>query len=368
MAELMRIFSAVLMTLAFMPLGTSAQASMNRSLLRSPEALAMGGAYTAIVDDIDAPFYNPAGVAAIDHLSVHLVSIAPTVSDWVVSGWSTLSDLSSPSGADINRLMGQNIYVQTTATAAVLAPGFALVGLYDVQGALYAKNQALPKIEYGYQTTSGVQAAFAFAVTDGRRHGRGKRNGEYLNEWRFGIGGKFLSRTGGYRLLSAAQLFAIDSTNTSDLIGGQGVGYGLDLGVQRVQRVNPNLTLHWGAAFLNAGDVTFGNGATPLKGDLTSGVAVTLQQGIAGITFAYDIAQLNRDDDFSKKQNFGARLRLPLLDIYGGFHQGFLTYGAAFDFWITRIAATVYQEELGAYQKQNPESRMTLRADFKMEF
>lgn len=367
MAELMRIFSLTL--IAFMTmLASSAQAGMNRSLLRSPEALAMGGAYTAIVDDIDAPFYNPAGVAAIDHMSVHYVSVAPTISDWMITGWSTLSDLSNPSGADMNRLMGQNIYVQTTATTAVLTPGFAIVGLYDVQGALYAKNQALPKIEYGYQTTSGVQAAFAFSTTDGRARGKGKRNSEYLNEWRFGIGGKFLSRTGGYRLLSAAELLSIDTADTSSLIGGQGVGYGLDLGVQRVQRVNPNVTLHWGAAFLNLGDVTFGNGASPLKGDLTSGVAITVKQGMAGITLAYDIAQLNRDDDFSKKQNVGMRVRLPMLDIYGGFHQGFLTYGAAFDVWITRIAAAVYQEELGAYQKQNPENRMTLRADFKMEF
>lgn len=362
----MRIFALTFIFVSL--LAMNVQAGMNRSLLRSPEALAMGGAYTAIVDDGDSLFYNPAGVAAIDHMSVHYVSVAPTISDWVVTGWSTLSDLSDPSGADINRLMGQNIYAQSTVTTSVLTPGFAIAGIYDVQGALYAKNQALPKIEYGYQKTAGVQAAFAFSTTDGRRRGKGKRNSEYLNEWRFGIGGKFLSRTGGYRLLSAAELFALDSTSASDLVGGQGTGYGVDLGVQRFQRVNPNVTLHWGAAFLNLGDVTFGNGATPLKGDLTSGVAVTLKHGLAGITFAYDIAQLNRDDDFSKKQNVGARVRLPLLDIYGGFHQGFLTYGAAFDVWITRISAAVYKEELGGYQKQNPESRMTLRADFKMEF
>lgn len=341
---------------------------MTRSLLRSPEALAMGGAYTAIVDDVDAPFYNPAGVAAIDHLSVHYVSVAPTISNWVLTGWSTLSDLRNPSGATVNQLMGKNIYVQGTTTAAVLAPGFAIVGLYDVQGALYAKNQALPKIEYGYQTTSGVQAAFAFSTTDGRRRGRGKKNTEFMNEWRFGLGAKLLSRTGGYRLLAPSELFSVSTTSLSSLVGGKGTAYGFDLGVQRVQRVNKNLTFHWGAAFLNMGDVTFGNGATPLRGDVTTGVAVTVKKGIAGVTLAYDIAQVNASDDFSKKQNFGTRLRLPMLDIYGGFHQGFLTYGAAFDVWVMRVAAAVYQEELGAYQKQNPESRMTLRADFKMEF
>jgi hypothetical protein len=176
----------------------AAFAEQSHSLLRSPEALAMGGAYTAIVEDRDAAFYNPAGVAAYDHLSIHYVDLDPTVSNWVISGWKTLQNLKNPSGASLNQLMGQNIYVQSTASAAILAPGFALIGLYDVQGALYAKNQAFPKIEYGYQTTRGVQAAFGYSVKDGRARGHGRHNSDYLSEWRFGVGAKLLTRTGGY--------------------------------------------------------------------------------------------------------------------------------------------------------------------------
>lgn len=341
---------------------------MNRSLLRSPEALAMGGAYTAIVDDGDAPFYNPAGVAGIDGISLHFLTVDPVVSDWVIDGWKTMKDLKNPKGSDLNRLMGQNISVATTARAALLAPGFALVGFYDVQGALYAKNQALPKIEYGYQRTGGVQTAFAFSTTDGRRKGRGRKNGEMLNEWRFGLGAKYISRTGGYRLITAAELFSIDSTSLKSLIGGQGTGYGMDLGVQRVQRLNRDLTLQWGAAFLNIGDVYFGNGATPLKGDLSTGVGLTYRYGLAALTLAYDIQQLNRSDDFQKKQNVGARLKLPLIDLYLGNHQGFLTYGAAADVWLLRVAGVVYKEELGYYPQQDTESRFSLRVDFKLEF
>lgn len=358
-----------LLLIAFTFALTSApsEASMERSLLRSPEALAMGGAYTAIVEDRDAAFYNPAGVAAYDRLSIHYATLDPTVSGWVVSGWSTLEDLRNPSGADLNALMGKNIYVEGTASTAVLAPGFALIGFYDAQGALYAKNQAFPKIEYGYQTTSGVQAAFGFSIQDGRKRGRGRRNGEYLNEWRFGVGAKFLARTGGYRLLSAAELFTIDSSNAADLIGGSGTGYGGDIGVQRVQRLNPNTTAYWGAAFLNVGDVHFGGGASPQKGDLSTGVGLRFKRGIASVTLAYDLQQINRSDSFGKKQNTGVKVSLPLVDLYGGFHQGFLTYGAAFDVWILRVAASVYREELGPYQKQDPEDRFALRIDFKMD-
>lgn len=328
----------------------------------------MGGAYTAIVDDVDAPFYNPAGVAGIDHISIHFAAIDLTVSDWVVDGWKTFGELKNPNVNDVNRLMGQNIYVQASGRTAVLAPGFALVGFYDAQAALYAKNQAFPKVEYGYQRTSGIQMSFAYSTTDGKMRGRGRKNSAFLNEWRIGIGGKLLSRTGGYRLLSAAELFSLNDIDTEKLIGGSGSGYGLDIGVQRLQRLTQELTFHFGAAFLNIGDVHFGNGATPLKGDLASGIAFTYKKGIAGLTLAYDLQQINRTADFSKKQNFGARLSLPLLDFYGGIHQGFLTYGAAADIWILRVAGAIYKEEMGQYVKQDTESRFALRVDFKMEF
>jgi hypothetical protein len=346
----------------------SAEAAMQRSLFRSPEALAMGDAYTAIVEGRDAPFYNPAGVAAIDGLSVHWATLDATVSDWLVTGWESMKDVKDPSGADLNRLMGENIYVQGAGSAAVLAPGFALIGFYDAQGALYAKNQALPKIEYGYQTTSGIQAAFGFALADGRRRGKGRRNAELMNEWRFGIGGKFLTRTGGYRLLSAAELFTINDSDADSFVGGKGTGYGLDFGIQRVQKINSKFHLHWGAAYLNAGDVHFAGGPSPVKADVSTGLGVTFKQGLAKVTVAYDLHQLNREDDFSKKQNIGIRLGLPLFNLYAGLHQGFLTYGAAFDIWLLRIAASVYKEELGAYSKQDTESRMALRIDLKMDF
>lgn len=345
----------------------SATAGMNRNLLRSPEALAMGGAYTAFVDDRDAAFYNPAGVAAYDRLSLHLVTIDPTISDWVLSGWKTLSELESPTGSDLNRLMGKNIFVEGTVSTAVLAPGFALIGFYDTQAALYAKNQAFPHIEYGFQSTSGVQAAFGFSVSDGKKRGRGKKNADYLNEWRFGFGAKFLTRTGGYRLMTTTELLSVANTSLNDYTGGQGSGYGGDLGVQRVQRINPKLTAFWGAAFLNIGDITFGNGASPQRGDLSTGLALKYSEAFTSFTLAYDLQQMNRSDDFTKKQNLGLKWSLPLLDIMGGIHQGYFTYGAAFDLWLLRVSGTVYREELGPYQQSDPEDRFALRIALKMD-
>jgi hypothetical protein len=344
-----------------------AVAELTHSLLRSPEALAMGGAYTAIVEDQDAPFYNPAGVAAYQGLSIHYADVAPTVSNWVVSGWKTLKDLRNPSGSSLNTLMGQNIYVQATGSAAVLAPGFALVGFYDQQAALYAKNQAFPKVYYGYQTTSGAQIAFGFSIRDGRRHGLGKHDSDLMNEWRFGIGAKYLTRTGGYRLLEASELFRIDSTNASSFIGGKGTGYGGDLGIQRVQNLTPGVRAYWGLAYLNVGNIEFGNGASAQQGDLSTGVGLKFHSGIASVTVDYDVQQLNQSADFGNKQNLGMKVGLPIVDLYAGLHQGFFTYGAAADVWILRASAAVYREALGPYPEQDPEDRFAVRVDLKMD-
>lgn len=351
--------------LAVMGSAREAHAVMERSLLRSPEALAMGGAFTALASGRDAPFYNPAGVAANDALSVHYLTLDVIASDWVVTGWKSFEDLKDPTGADLNRLMGENISAQATASAAVLAPHLTIVPFYDVQTALYSKNQAFPKIEYGYQRTGGVQVALGFSSLDGKRRGKGRRNTEFMNEWRFGIGGKYLSRSGGYRLLTATELFTINNLNEESLIGGKGSGYGVDLGVQRIQRLNKTMSAAWGLSYLNIGDIHFGNGASPLKADLSTGVALTFKKGFADLTFAYDIQQLNREADFSKKQNLGLKLGIPLLDVYAGLHQGFLTYGASFDIWLLSVSAYIYKEELGAYPKQDVESRMALRIDLK---
>jgi hypothetical protein len=155
--------------------------------------------------------------------------------------------------------------------------------------------------------------------------------------------------------------------STSDLIGGKGSGYGADIGVQRIQRLSPDVTAYFGAAFLNVGDIQFGGGASPQRGDLSIGTGLKFKYGITAFTLAYDVQQLNRSDSFSKKQMVGGKFKLPLFDLFGGLHQGFLTYGAAFDVWIARISGTIYREELGPYQKQDPEDRYALRIDVKMD-
>lgn len=344
----------------------SAHAGVERELYRGIEPLAMGNAYIAIADDEHAIFYNPAGVASYTGMKLHYLALQTTVSEDAVNLTNTLKELKDPKGSDLNRFMGQNIYGDATASAALTVPYFGIAALYDAQAALYAKNQIFPKIEYGFQRTSGVQAAFGFSTSQGRKRGYGKRNDNFLSEWRFGAAAKYLVRRGGYRILTPIELASMSSDQLKNLMGGQGSGYGADIGVQRFHRVTPRSTFHFGATYTNIGDVGFGGGADPVRSGVGAGIGWSQNLGIGVATLAYDVRQINRHDDWRKKNHLGLRFSFPfLLDLYAGMNQSYFTYGASVDIWLLKVTAASYKEEIGPLIFQDPERRYALRIDLK---
>jgi len=345
-----------------------ARASISRELFQGAEPLAMGGAYVAIADDENAIFYNPAGAASYDRMEVHYLTLGLGISEGVLDSYDAVKDLKDPSGAELNKLMGKNIMTQGTAAATLIVPNFGVTAFYDAQGALYAANQAFPKVEFGYQRTSGVQAALGFSFKDGKKRGKGKKNTELMSETRFGIGAKYLTRRGGYKTLNASELFALDYNQIMDLMGSKSSSYGIDLGFQRLQRLSKTASLHFGAAATNLGDVQFEGGPEAVKTNLTLGLGATYDFGLGKATLAYDVRQLNASDDWRKKQHLGLRVHVPLLDFYAGLYQAYLTYGASVDIWILRVTALSYREETGSFVYQDPERRYALKVDLKFDF
>lgn len=354
-------FSAVLMV----AVSSTASASIEKEYYRAPEAAAMGNAYVAIVEDEHAIYYNPAGVAGYEHGELHLAALDFTAASEILDRYSTLKNLNNPNGSDLNKLMGTNIYADGRVAASLMGPHWGVSTFYDAEGAVYPTNQAIPKIEFGYQRTGGVQGAFGFSLKDGRARGKGKHNGDYLSEWRFGVGGKYISRLGGYRVIPTSQLITLDKDAILDLYGQRASNYGFDLGMQRVQRINPLVSLMFGAAWQNIGDIAFEGGADALRQNLSVGTGFKFQAGIADVTLAYDIRQITAEDDWRKKNHVGVRVGLPLFDLYAGYNQAYFTYGASMDIWLLKLTAVSYREETGSYVFQDPERRYALRIDLK---
>jgi hypothetical protein len=73
-------------------------------------------------------------------------------------------------------------------------------------------------------------------------------------------------------------------------------------------------------------------------------------------TLTLDIVDIARYGNFLTKLNMGAEARLNNLDIRGGIHQGYLTFGTTLHFFIFHLDYLHHTEELGDYPGSMPAS------------
>ena len=93
---------------------------------------------------------------------------------------------------------------------------------------------------------------------------------------------------------------------------------------------------------------------------------VGAQLGLAHILAAYDYRNiLESAYDWRKRNHLGLEVAFPILSIYAGLYQSYLTFGAGFDLFFFRINAVSYATELGTLVGQDPNRRYQLRFDFK---
>jgi hypothetical protein len=359
--------TAIIAVLCTLALSEEVHAKLNKKLYQAPEALAMGEAVTAFIDDHNALWYNPAGAAAFDSFEWRMLAFDLGGTKDIYDSINSLSKLQNPSSSTASEFMGKRLFGQVTSQTSFIFPQLGIAGLYDVQAGFAPQNQIFPNIEYGYQRTGGVQASFGFSSKDGFRR-RGKRKKETQSEWRFGLGAKYFVRRGGFQELTVAQLFNFNKENVMDVLSKEGSSYGADLGVQRIERISDRMTLSAGASYMNIGDMTFGGNGSPVRAALNTGVAAQWDLGIPKFTAAFDVHQLTTNADFRQKINVGARLKLPLLTFYFGLSHLRPTFGAAVDLWLIRVSAASFEEELGEIYGSVSKRRYVARFELKLEF
>jgi hypothetical protein len=347
----------------------SAWANVGQSepdLYSSAEAMGMGNAFTAIVDDEESLYYNPAGLAAVKTPKLTYLDLqAETSSDVVTSATSTYNNLKNINLGTLNTLMGNNIYGRASYTPSFVLPGFGIGLIVDQQVALYTENQALPQVTLGYQTTNGVKLGYAHSFFFGP--GSGGRGGGGPEELRVGIGGELLFRRGGYDALTESQILNISQSEYRTLIGNFGVGKGADLGVQFIHHQNKNLSFMAGASWESIGGVSFSvPTAESQPGDLSLGVGARYEMPGMRYTIAYDMQHLDESTDMRMRQHFGMQFKLPLLSFSAGINEVSYTYGATVDIWLAKVSFVSYAEELAAEADIATERRYLLRVAFSL--
>ena len=366
-----RGFSFSVFTLAVASFGaglsSGARAEVDRSLYRAPDALAMGEAVTAFIDDHNALWYNPAGAAAFDSVEWRMISIDIGATKDAYSSYSAIKKISSPKAADVNGLMGKDILAEASIQSELMLPQFGIAAIYDFQAGFLPQNQTFPHIQYGYQHTDGFQAAFGWSSKDGFKR-RGRRSAGPQSEWRFGIGGKMMLRKGGFKELTVAQIFNLNKENALADFNDSGTGIGGDVGIQRIQRIDQKQTVSAGMSYLNVGDLGFGGHAAPVRGSVNAGVASQWDFGVPKLTLSADLHHLQENVDFREKVHVGVQLRIPIFTLSAGLNQMRPAYGIAADFWLLRVSALSYGEQLGPIYNGMPKQRYVARVEVKLAF
>jgi hypothetical protein len=185
-----------------------------------------------------------------------------------------------------------------------------------------------------------------------------------------GLNLRYVKRTGARLPLGASVLADLDIDKLQAQVTRWGVGYAADTGMNLILPA-PFFTATLSAVWKNMGKTNYRseNAAQILPSDdnnITLGAALKFDTPVLSIAPALDFQNLNRTDiQLARKFNFGIEIGLPLVDIRGGFREGYYTAGAGVNLGLFRVDVATYGVELGAYPGQIEDRRYV--AEFTME-
>ncbi len=359
----LRLFGVSLIKYLFVVLLMGSQAFANPSLplhetYTSVRALGMGNAYTAIVDDGDSLFYNPAGLNRVS--GVNWTIIDPRVGTDDVNIMQTINNFKSSSNLTgaIQSQYGKSEWANAGAKSIFTFPHFG-AGLFGNSDTLLSvSNPPYPQLNLQSYTDYGGVVGFGFEPVP--------------SFVKFGMDTKYMIRTGTESIFTADQLATLSSTQISDALKSTGTGYAVDTGllVTLPSPIRPTLSFVWKNMGCTAFTKTAGPNAPPrIQDEMIIGGALEITAPLISISPTIDYKYLNRGDiQFGKKISLGVEVSLPLLNLRAGFNQGYYTGGVGIDLGIIKVDAASYAEELGEFPGQIEDRRYVVQATFEIGF
>jgi hypothetical protein len=348
-------------------------------LARSPRALLMGDAYTAMADDEFSLFYNPAALGRNKGVSLTLLDPTFGLTD-------ALSELDRfknfPSGAGAapkiaNRILDFPIYVQAGIFPTLKMGQFGFTLFANNKSSMVLRNATNPELDINYKYDRGFIFGFAQNFGTGAFSSKVKKGekssvsaGTRLS---IGMAIKHMNRQGledqfdlfGTTILNKINSGKTDINSLKDAFGySKGTAWGYDLGAEyAISSGKSSLTS--GISILDIGSTRFtkteGIGEVP-KQDMmiNSGIAYKQDYGFFDYTLAADIHPMNGATDFGRKFHFGSEFSFPLITINAGWSEGYLSYGASVKLWPIKITTGFYGVEVGSHYREQEAKRFIL--------
>ncbi len=333
---------------------------------RSPEGLLMGDAYTAVADDENTLFYNPAALGRHKGVSISLLNFKTEVTDSLERNVKKLEFgikdryKNWPKSAEgiAQRILGIPLHTLTGAVPSIKMQHFGLNFAAGSRLTMILENATHPNLNLNYRLDRGLIMGHAFTFEKGK------------NRTSLGLALKQIERSGlqGRFDLFGPQLIKISENSKdykklrSELGYSEGKGWGVDIGLEYVIKRSDRQWI-FGASFLDVGEIHFkkikGEGKIPdQESSLNFGVSYSKKSLL--LDYIIDLDYKNAIDPVgSKKSKFslGTRLKFPIITAYFGWSGGYRSYGIALDIFMLQILAGFYGVETGYDYKEREGER-----------
>lgn len=327
---------------------------------RDVRALGRGNTGVATITDGNAAFYNPGGLALAQSYNVTLVNSSVGGGQNIVDSFTELKDATKDSNTTLNQkfspFLGKPLGLEGSLFPYISVPRF-MAGFWDYfKMDMTYRNPVNPEIEIDGRNDYGLVTGFAVPVVPGLGVGASAR---YQRR-----------RAANARITGATVLSGSGSTLEDTFVSGE--AFALNVGVQWKRTMSNNSFYALGMAIEDLGDTKFRNqklnGRPPLaqKMAVNFGSAFGFSSTLVDGALLFDMRHANhRDLSYTKKFFMGTELSLPVVDLRGGFFQGYWTAGATIKILpLFDLDVTTYGEELdsAAGIRQNRVWMLGLRA------
>lgn len=319
--------------------------------------LGMGGAFTAVANDENAMFYNPAGMNNIKgfggaEILNPLFEVSRNTLDFLrdvqdIADAETDTEQTELAADLLEKWLGEHLHLRTGLFPNVTFHNFGIGVL--AQGMFHGEvhnplGSNTLEVRGGYDIALLVSGAYGFTVMN--------------NPLQIGVTGKVIQRQLVDQRYTTRELVEQDGIDPTDDLE-KGTGFGVDLGA--IYALPVFLNPSFGLTLQNIADTDLGD-AGELPQQLNLGVAFKPTVGFGVLILALDVVDLTRqvgtDDDLAKRLHVGVEYQLPvILAVRAGFNQGYFGGGFTADLWILKLAYAYYIEELGAFAGQQPDRR-----------
>jgi hypothetical protein len=324
-------------------------------IYKGPRPLGMGGAFTALSDDANALFYNPAGLANIKENRISLINLEIEGSKLGYNFNKDALDVDTDNLKEVAGFLQKHIgdygHIAASIFPNYTMPNFAVGLISTVKSNIQVQDRQYPKLSVNFIGDGGICTGYARSFLD--------------NNLLIGSNFKYIYRESIENGYSVADIttHGFKSRLRDDLQSGSGVL--LDLGIiykiQSSQEGGPQEPIQLGLSINNLIGNKLGN-AAGLDPHIDLGVSKRYGEVTLAADYVDIFGQFPGDYDVGKRIHLGLEYSFTkIIRLRTGVNQGYMTYGVGVEEKNVQFDILTYAEEIGTHSGQQKDRRYLLR-------